>query len=421
VSTKASSFRRTVARWLGFDLGWLPIVVLIGLAYLLVTLPELFDATARMNVGSSVGHSVLTELQKLADGTKPWFDRPEAKDVSKDLTVAALLAAPALWLAALVRSARAHTWRPFAVSVGAVLAGLIALPALTWAAELVVTLFRVAVWLFHEVARFIAWISPVLAVLIVAVVAIAAIAALVAVIALIHQARRWPTAAAVVAVVAALGLAWRLGMFDGLFTALRRIVQAIAEWISTYVGPVVAAIVAVAFLVVIALAVLGAVVALFGHVGRTIVLPFASAGSAGRKEAECLDTAAGLGVALSMPFTATVIDPQYRKEFLIDWLGIPVLRTLPSPVELYDFLLRDRALHVLAPAFNGFNPTVDFALAVLATAIAVLSLLFGQPGWSIERERSNVLNPIMAAAGVAIALAIPALLVTWWAKTHQDG
>ena len=39
---------------------------------------------------------------------------------------------PALWIAALVRSATARTWRPFVVSVAAVV-GLRAIAALVWA------------------------------------------------------------------------------------------------------------------------------------------------------------------------------------------------------------------------------------------------------------------------------------------------
>jgi hypothetical protein len=31
-----------------------------------------------------------------------------------------------------------------------------------------------------------------------------------------------------------------------------------------------------------------------------------------------------------------------------------------------------------------------------------------------------VLSPIMAAVGVSIALAIPALVLTLWAKSHSD-
>ncbi|MFI6074693.1 hypothetical protein ACIA5C_24350 [Actinoplanes sp. NPDC051343] len=57
--TSASSPRRSFGRLLGFAPGWLPIVMLIGLAYLLVTLPELVKATAGMQVHSSAGHAVL--------------------------------------------------------------------------------------------------------------------------------------------------------------------------------------------------------------------------------------------------------------------------------------------------------------------------------------------------------------------------
>jgi hypothetical protein len=41
--------------------------------------------------------------------------------------------------------------------------------------------------------------------------------------------------------------------------------------------------------------------------------------------------------------------------------------------------------------------------------------------WSTGPEPAGVLNPIMAAVGAAIALAIPVLLLTLWAETHDDG
>jgi hypothetical protein len=373
-----------------------------------------------MQVHSSAGHAVLSDLKGLAYDAKPWFDRPDATRATRYLTEAALLSVPALWIAALVRSATARTWRPFVVSVAAVLLGLIALPVLTWAAELSVLLFRVARWLFREVARFIEWISPVVGVIVVAVVGLLAVAALVWAIGAIHRARRWPAAAVVVALLAGIGAAVHHGLLDGLFALLGRAAAAVSAWISHYVAPIIGWLVSALFVVTVVLIALGAVVALFGHVGRTIVLPFGAAGGAGREQAKCLDSAAGLGVALSMPLAGAVMDAGYHDRFTAVWRTTPLIEGLPSPVPLYDFLLREPAVHVLAPAFGDFNPAVDLALGVLVTVIAFVSLFFGRGTWSTGPERAGVLNPIMAAVGAAIALAIPVLLLTLWAKTHDD-
>jgi hypothetical protein len=149
-------------------------------------------------------------------------------------------------------------------------------------------------------------------------------------------------------------------------------------------------------------------------------MPFGAAGGAGREQAKCLDSAAGLGVALSMPLAGAVMDAGYHDRFTAVWRTTPLIEGLPSPVPLYDFLMRDPAVHVLAPAFGDFNPAVDLALGVLVTVIAFVSLFFGRGTWSTGPERAGVLNPVMAAVGAAIALAIPVLLLTLWAKTHDD-
>jgi hypothetical protein len=404
---------------LGFTPGLLPIIVLIGLAYVLVTLPEFFGVTAGMDVRWSAGHSLLIELKTLANDAKPWFARSDVLTLTRDTTMAALLAVPALWIAALIRSVTARAWRPFLVSVAAVLVGLVALPALTWAAELAVGLFRLARWIYHAVARFIEWISPVLAVAGLVIVGLIVLGALVLAVVGIHHARRWPTTAVVVVLLAVAGAAVHYGAFDGLFAWLRRVGATIAAWISAYVAPVIGWLVSAVIVASVVLVALGAVVALFGHVGRTVVLPFASAGGAGRDQAKCLDTAAGLGVALSMPMTAAVIDSTYRAEFVQDWQATPLIKALPSPVGLYDVLLRDPAVHLLAPTFRGFNPAVDLALGVLVGVIAIGSLLAGRGAWS-TKERAGVLSPIMAAVGVAIALALPALLLTIWVKARSE-
>lgn len=404
---------------MGFAPRMLPIVVLIGLVYLLVTLPEFFGVTARMDVPWSAGHTFLVRLKTLADDVQPWFAKPGVHPLSRYTTMAALLAVPALWAAALVRSATARVWRPFVISVAAVFLGLVALPVLTWAVELAVGLFRLARWLYHAVARFIEWISPVLAVAGLVILGFIVLGALVLAVLGIHRARLWLRTVVVVGLLAIAGALGYYGVFDGLLAWLRRIAATFAAWISTYVAPIIGWLVSALVVAMVVLVALGAVVALFGHVGRTVVLPFASAGGAGREEAKCLDTAAGLGVALSMPLTAATADTAYRAQFIQDWHATPLIGALPSPVGLYDFLLRDPAVHVLAPAFHGFNPTVDLALGALVSIIAIGSLVAGRGAWSTH-DRAGVLSPIMAAVGVAIALAVPALILAIWVKAHSD-
>ena len=404
---------------LGVPLAQIPTAVIVGIVFVFLTLPEFFREIEKLDVNWSIAGAVLDKLDfglhKLTalSGAKvePFFENPDVKLVRRYGTMIALLAAPVLAAAAVIGSARVRSWRPFVMTVGALILGIVALPALCLMIEIGIGLARLVLWFYRFVVWVIAWASPFLAVL----ALLFAAGLLVWMIVLIHRAHRWLAASIVVAVVAGAVMAIRLGLLDGFF----RLVGRLAGWIARYVGPVVGWIVSAILVIAVVLALIGAMVGLFGHIGRTVVLPFGAAGHAGSDQEKCIDTAAGLGVALSMPLTAAVTDSEYRKEFLLIWPDTPLFSHLPPPVDAYDFLFRDVAEKLLAYGFRGFNPTVDLILAVAVSAIAVGSLLFGGKRWSTGKHAS-VLSPVMLGVGLAIAFAIPALLLTMWSKAQPD-
>jgi hypothetical protein len=63
--------------------------------------------------------------------------------------------------------------------------------------------------------------------------------------------------------------------------------------------------------------------------------------------------------------------------------------------------------------FNQYSPMVDLVLVILTAAVALLVLTFDRRKWTNDQSGGRVLVPVMIALGVAVAAAIPALLVAY--------
>lgn len=390
----------TFEQRLGFRRRHVPVVVLLGILFLIATLPEFFVVLAGIDTHWPPGDRALDHVATFANMVvKPPLEGPTASTVERYLSMVAFYAVPVVLAAALVCCMKVGRWRPFTVSVSALALGLLAIPGLTWALEALAGLVRLGAWLYRLVVRVIHWLSPFLAVLLMIG---AGIAVLVGLYLLVEKlrARRWLTAGTWIGTAMLLVLAYVYGVF-----------AFIGEVIARYVAPVLAFIIVAFAVVVLVLLIAGLVIGFFGHLGRLIVVSAKGAGSAGRDQASCADAAAGLGVALSTVLTAAAVDAHYGHQLTQTWNATPYLSTVPVPVAAYELLMRDWGERFLAPGFAGFNPTLDLAIAAAVALVMVLALLFNSRRWATGRM-PGLASLVMIRVGLTIAFAIPALLVT---------
>ncbi|PYC66964.1 hypothetical protein C7C45_23095 [Micromonospora arborensis] len=394
----------TFEQRLGFRRRQFPVVVLLGMLFLIATLPEFFVVLAGIDTHWRPGDRALDHLAAFANTVvKPPLEGPTASTVERHLSVVAFAAVPVVLAAALVCCLKVGRWRPVIVSVSALVLGLLAIPGLTWAIEALVGLVRLGVWLYRLVVRVIDWLSQFLAVVLVIG---AGVAVLVGLYLLVQKlrARRWLTAGAWVGIVTLLVLAYVYGVF-----------AFVGEVMARYVAPAFALVIVVLVVIMLVLLIAGLVVGFFGHLGRLIVVSAKGASSAGRDQASCADAAAGLGVALSMVLTAATVDAPYGYQLTLTWHETPYLSRVPDPVATYGMLMREWGERFLAPGFAGFNPTVDLAIAAAVALVMVLALLTNDRRWETGRM-PGVVSLVMIRVGLTIAFAIPALLVTTAAK-----
>ncbi|GAA0386223.1 hypothetical protein GCM10009541_31410 [Micromonospora gifhornensis] len=334
---------------------------------------------------------------------KPPLEGPTAETMERYLSVVVFYSVPVVLAAVLVCCLKVGRWRPFIVSVPALVLGLLAIPGLSWAVEALVGLVRLGVWLYRICVRVIDWLIPFLTVILVIVVGIVVIFGLYVLVEKL-RAGRWLTVGIWAGGMVLLVLAYLFGVFAFLGEVLAR-----------YVAPVLAFIFVAFLVVMLVLLIAGLVVAFFGHLGRLIVVSVKGAGSAGRDQASCADAAAGLGVALSTVLTAAAVDAPYGHQLIRAWNMDPWLSRLPDPVGAYELLMRDWGERFLAPGFAGFNPTVDLAIASVVAVLMIFALLFNSRRWVTDRV-PGMASLVMFRVGLAIALAIPALLITAAAK-----
>lgn len=396
-------------KWLGFHPGFIPLIVAVGIVYLMVSLPELFGILARFDPGPAYVHNTFAFLSEQA---QRWSARAET--ISYDalgiwLIRISLFVIPALWLASLIRSAVVRSWRPFIITFLASSFAAIGIPIATWIGETFVVLWRVGDAIMDFIATYIwPWVLRIGFWILVAVVVGTAIVGAYMVVRFLARERRWLAflaAAGVAALVA--GAAW-LGWLDWLWAAL--------EWLWAWIAPVlgwifrilVIALVWVIRIILVALTfvlVVGLAVGFLGEIGRQVFLPLRSATGAGRDRGRCADLAAGIGIAMSLALTAAVLDPGFGATFGHVWRTTPLVSLAPVPIDAYDVLLPSAAEDLLRPAFAGFLPILDIGILVLAAALGVISLLFASSRWDPTSD-SRVIRPVLLGVGGAIAFAV---------------
>ncbi|MCD0446306.1 alkaline shock response membrane anchor protein AmaP [Glycomyces sp. A-F 0318] len=393
------------------------VYVLAGIVYTMASVPNLFTALARIDIGP---HALAVSLAFVRDIAQDWaraFTVASFSNAGRTCLQLALFALPTLWLAALVRSARARTWRPAQITVLASLVGLIGIPIATWIGWLLYQAWRISVhvwdfivWIMPWVARVFFWIGAAL------VVGFAIWGCYQLAMALTHN-RQWVRVLVVALAVAAVAGAAVAGWLDGIINAIAiawaGLVAGI-EWLVALVAPVLAAVfgfIGRAIVVILTvLLIVGALTASFGQMGRTVCLPFPAAVKAGAAHGKCADFAAGAGVAGSLLLTATVLEPTFNAWFTATWETTPVFEYLLAPTGIYGFLIPGSAEAFLRPAFNGFAPMLDVALLLLLTVIGAWSLLFAAAPWK-RGVPSRLALPVMIAAGIAIGTAMFVLLL----------
>jgi len=396
----------------------------------MATMPKLFTVLAGIDAGPSYLHFCLNFIRDLTERWSDAIARLSSSAPGRLAMQVGMLAIPALWLAAVVRSIRVKTWKPLVVTLLASVLGVIGVPIATWIGQIVVFLW----WLGGYVADFFRFIVPwVIRILLWAGAIVGALAAvevggylIYALIAYVHRNHRWLAVAIVIVLAAGLVGAFVLGWFDVIIAWLRDAVlflgvwiARIAGWIGAFLAPIVAFVTRLFLVVMAFLLVVGIAVGTLGQAGRTVYLPFASAFKAGRDQGCCADLAAGSGVTMSLVLTAAVVDSDFGRSFAAIWSNTPVVSSLPQPIDGFGFLLPSAAKVILAPAFAGYVPFMDVALLVLVTAVGAASLLFGATTWTTERG-SRIAMPIMLAVGAAIALALVVILFTLWLKAQDS-
>ncbi len=386
----------------------------LGVAYLMVSLPNLFEILSRVRMGPSYVHAALTYLW---EQTQEWTSAAQTAShstVGVWLIRLSLFAIPALWLASLIRSVIARSWRPFIITFSASTLGAIGIPIATWGGESVVVVWRVGDAIVAFIVTYILpWVLRIFFWGLVALAAYGLVYGAYTFIRFLSEEHLWLAFLAAAAIVGLVFAAAWLGWLHWLWAALQWLLgwfERIISWIVELLAPVVRWIARAIVAILVFLVVLGLAVAFLGEVGRQVFLPLRSATGAGRDQGRCADLAAGVGVAMSLALTAAVLDPSFRGLFTSVWHSTPLVERLPVPVHAYDTLLPSAAEDLLRPAFVGYLPILDIGVLVLAAALGVLSLLFASARWETTAD-SRVIRPVLLGVGGAIAVAVLVLVL----------
>lgn len=422
-NTFRTSVTAFVAWWrsnLGFSPAATPLVIAAGLAFLMISLPQLF---AELGGTFSFEQPQLRwVIDHLAEWSQSWDEslrRAVGPPYSNYLVQGSFFVMPALVVASAIRAIRAGTRQPIALTVGGLAAGVLAIPAIAWIIEVIIVIVRVARSAAAWVSDAVAWLSGPATVALAATAALAVVAAIGYGLFIVASEHWWPRVL-VVGVVASLvaGFAY-LGGAALLARFASSVAAAISTWSEKYVSPIIEWVVVASFIGIVALAVTCATVAVLGETGRTIYFSLTSATDAGAMAGRCADLAAGTGVAMSLMLTASVCDPEFRFIFTANWQDVSILGKTPFPVFWFDTLLPDLAEDYLAPAFVGYSPIIDSILLTTVGTLGALSLLLSTRRW--KGGDARLTRPVFLATVVAVATAIPLVLMALAVNHLADG
>ncbi len=383
-----------------------PLLVVLGLAYVMVTLPGLFGAASGLPGLPGFTRDVLVWVDGLASGWASAAAQVTETPFGAFLLGVALFAPLILLLAASVRSVRSRSAGPLLTTAGGALAGLLMVGAVTWLAYVLIQLW----WFAQD--------HPMLVLLLYLTVSLGLNAVLYSL----------STSSPTGVVIAVLGTAG--------FCALWFLVPQIAEFLEAHLQ--VAAVILVA-LGVIAQAVFGFVtgspgfglfILLFGSGIVAVVLfawgflltlaaigfgiavlaytlylgysmgaitfgPVLTARRAGGGVGSCLDTSAGVGVCLGLIVLAASLDPSFNHTLAEAWPGLAPGGSFPT------LWFPEAVGHDIAPAVEGFVVVADGTLLAVITGVAAASFLAHRGTWDDDVD-STVLVPLLVSMGTVL-------------------
>jgi hypothetical protein len=383
-----------------------PLIVLLGLGYVMVTLPGLFGAASELPGLPGFAEAALGWFGGLATGLGSAAAQVTDTPVGAFLLGAALLATPALLLAAGVRSARSGSVKPLLTATGGVVAGFLLVGAVTWLAYGVIQLWRFAQ--DHPMLVLLLYLTVSLGLNVVlyslateapagVVLAVLGTVGLCALWLLVPQIAEFLQAHLTVAVV--------------ILVALGAIAQAVflfaadAPGFAVFVllvggGSVALVLFAWGFLLALAAFGFGIAVLVYtlylGHsMGALTFGPLITAREAGSGAGSCLDTSAGVGICLGLIALAASLDPTFNQTLAEAWPGLAPGGSFPT------LWFPDAVGHDIAPAVEGFVVVADGTLLAVITGIAVASLLARRDAWDDDVD-STVLVPLLVSTGTVL-------------------
>jgi len=338
----------------------------------------------------------------------------------------AMVATFVVGIPVIVRSVRSRTARPLGVSAAALMLGVVAIPVVSWLIRIITWVLSLIVWLARAIVRFIEWTAPVLKVLgwIIAGAIALALASAIAygawkLIRFVVENFSFALLLLVVGVVAVV----LIGIYLGWWTAVLHVILAAGCWIGGIIGVVVKWIL-VAFLWLSGcLLLLGGAVAILGYPGYYLLESIISSCSAGSGQRHSISFAAGLGVMWSI---------------LLSFFSVAGLSSVPAvaaadipgigPVSwgsaAFGHVMPGGAYPALDRIFGNYDPTFDLILICVLAVMGIISYLAARGpwkigSWAIDGVRSSI-SPALLLTGLAVAMAIPLLLLMGWVASKSN-
>ena len=383
-----------------------PLIVLLGLGYVMVTLPGLFRAGSELPGLPGFTRDVLDWFDGLATAWGSAAAQVTGTPLGRFLLGAALLAPLLLLVAAGVRSVRSRSPRPLLTTAGGSIAGFLMVGAVTW-----LTYGLIQVWWF-------AYDHPMLVLLLYVTVSSGVNGVL------YFRAIDAPSGI-VISVLGTVALCalWllvpqiaeffqeHLSIVVVILVALGAIAQAVFMYASgspgfavflLLVGGASVALVLFAWGFLLTLAAIGLGILVLWYtlylgysMGAITFGPVLTARQAGSGFGSCLDTSAGAGICLGLIALAASLDPSFNHVLAENWPALAPGGSFPA------LWFPDAVGQDIAPAVEGFVVVADGTLLALTAGIAVVSLLTHRKTWD-DDVNSTVLVPLLVSMATTV-------------------
>lgn len=406
----ASGLTKELEQRLGFGISAIPIVSAIGFGFIVISVPAFFAQDARPEFDISYLAQVQHQVEEWAERWLAFTMGEQGSQLGIDAMRAGFLLAGGTLVASVFRSALLRSHRPFSLTALGLLGGLVAIPILSWAVIGAKFALRGGRWVASQFGRIAEWISPAIAWAgIIFAAALTAYGAWLALVWLYRNLGDWRVITGAV-ITAALGIGQLIGRLQPMLDRLDDWFRRLGELLDDYVAPTLTKAVEVGLWIALALFVFGITLAIVGHVGRTVCLAIVSASRSGRRELDCAEFSAAIGLSLSILLVAAVVNAEFADLFTRIWSNTAYLSEIPTPLPAYRTLMPDSTETLFAPAFVNYSPLADSALICLVSALAILSLVFAART-QITEEHASLIIPVLFAVGIAVACAIPLLIL----------